>query len=136
MERAVLFEVITETSLPAEVSQSTWESWRLDFQGFDVVVSNYNGRLWPVSMQKAFVEYVRSGGDVAIVHAANNPFPGWNEYNQMIGLGWRDRNYGEALVVDDSSGRLHRIPAGVGIVLDTVSVTPSSSECVAPSIRS
>ncbi len=115
LERAGLFEVITETSPPAEVSQSTWESWRLDFQGFDVVVCNYNGRLWPVSMQKAFVEYVRSGGDVAIVHAANNPFPGWNEYNQMIGLGWRDRNYGEALVVDDSSGRLQRIPAGFGI---------------------
>ena len=115
LERAGLFEVITETSPPAKANESTWEGWKLDFKGFDVVVSNYNGRLWPASMQKAFVDYVRSGGGVAILHAANNSFPGWAEYNQMIGLGWRDRNYGEALVVDDSSGTLRRIPAGIGI---------------------
>ncbi len=115
LERAGLFEVVTETSPPAEASENKWQSWRLTFQEFDVVVSNYNGRLWPESMRKAFVEYVRSGGGVAIIHAANNSFPGWNEYDEMIGLGWRDRNYGETFVVDDSSGELRRIPAGVGI---------------------
>ena len=115
LERAGLFEVITATSPPAEARESAWKSWGLDFHGFDVVVSNYNGRLWPESIQEAFVEYVRSGGGVAIVHAANNSFPGWDEYDQMIGLGWRDRDYGGALVVDDSSGKLRHIPAGVGI---------------------
>ena len=115
LNRAEIFEVTTQSSPAAEANQSTWESWKPDFKGFDVVVSNYNGRLWPASMQKAFVDYVRSGGGVAIVHAANNAFPDWKEYNDMIGLGWRDRDYGQAAHVEDSSGRLLRIPAGAGI---------------------
>ncbi len=115
LDRAELFEVTTASSPPAEANEGTWESWQLDFKRFDVVVSNYNGRLWPASMQKAFVDYVRSGGGVAIVHAANNAFPGWKEYNEMIGLGWRDRDYGEGVNVEDNTGKLLRIPAGAGI---------------------
>ena len=115
LERAGLFEVVTETSPPAKASESIWENWQPDFKGFDVVVSNYNGRLWPESMQKAFVDYVRSGGGVAIIHAANNSFPSWRAYNEMIGLGWRDRDYGEAVNVEDESGKLLRTPAGSGI---------------------
>ena len=33
----------------------------------------------------------------------------------MIGLGWRDRDYGDAIAVDDASGRLLRIAQGAGI---------------------
>ena len=39
-----------------------------------------------------FLDYVKNGGGVVIYHAANNAFPGWKEYNEMIGLGgWGDR---------------------------------------------
>src|SRR5437899_1253539 len=36
-----------------------------------------------------------------VVHAANNAFTGWKEYNQMIGMGWRDAKFGKRLKVDD-----------------------------------
>ena len=37
--------------------------------------------------EQAFVDYVRNGGGFVSVHAADNSFPDWKEYNEMIGLG-------------------------------------------------
>ena len=53
------------------------------------------------------------GGNLVIVHAANNAFTGWKEYNRMIGLGWRDNNFGERLILD-ASGREQRVEKGKG----------------------
>jgi type 1 glutamine amidotransferase len=63
------------------------------FSDYRVVISNYNGADWPESTQKSFEEYVRGGGGFVVIHAANNAFPDWAEYNRMIGLGgWGGRN--------------------------------------------
>ncbi|MBA2114350.1 ThuA domain-containing protein [Bremerella alba] len=63
------------------------------FKDYDVVISNYNGQRWPSATDKAFVEYVNSGGGFVVVHAANNAFGDWDEYNRIIGLGgWGGRN--------------------------------------------
>ena len=36
---------------------------------------------------------MRSGGAVVVVHASDNAFPKWPEYNLMIGIGgWRGRD--------------------------------------------
>ncbi|MEZ6136079.1 MAG: ThuA domain-containing protein [Pirellulaceae bacterium] len=56
------------------------------FKDYDVVVSNYNGEPWSAATNTAFVEYVKGGGGFACVHAADNSFPAWPEYNQMIGV--------------------------------------------------
>jgi len=48
---------------------------------------DYSGDIWPDQTKAAFVEYVRNGGGVVIYHAADNAFPEWKEYNEMIGLG-------------------------------------------------
>ena len=48
-----------------------------------------------------------------IVHAANNAFPEWAEFNKMIGLGWRDANFGDRLTIDDK-GQAVRTPKGEG----------------------
>ena len=43
-------------------------------------------------MRKRFEQYVSGGGGVVIVHAADNAFPNWPAYNEMIGIGgWRGR---------------------------------------------
>jgi len=69
------------------------DSFRPNFSGYNVVVLDYNGDLWPDATQKAFVEYVRNGGGVVVYHAADNSFPGWKQYNEITGLGgWRGRN--------------------------------------------
>lgn len=70
-----------------------WKAWRPNFQTYDVVVSNYNGDLWPDEVQNQFVDYVKNGGGFVSVHAANNAFPEWLAYNEIIGLGgWGGRS--------------------------------------------
>ncbi len=86
-----------------------------DFSSYDVVVMDYNGDSWSEQCQKAFVDFVKSGGGVVIYHAADNSFPEWEEYNEIIGLGgWGKRNEksgpyvywkdGE-IIQDNSAGR-------------------------------
>lgn len=68
------------------------EGYRPKFAEYDVVVSNYNGARWPKETEQDFVDYVKGGGGFVVVHAANNAFGDWDEYNQMIGLGgWGGR---------------------------------------------
>ena len=70
-----------------------WQQWHPKFRDYDVLVSNYNGEDWPEEVRKDFVEYVRNGGGLVSVHAADNSFPGWPEYNEMIAVGgWGGRN--------------------------------------------
>ena len=48
---------------------------------------------------------MKSGGAFVVVHAANNAFGKWVEYNEMIGLGgWggRNENSGPYLFFDNS----------------------------------
>ncbi len=86
-----------------------------DFARYKVIVSNYNGESWPPETQEAFVKFVRGGGGFVSVHAANNSFPEWKEYNEMIGLGgWGDRTEKSGpyvrfregkMILDNSPGR-------------------------------
>jgi uncharacterized protein len=70
-----------------------WNAWRPKFADYSVVLSNYNGELWPEPVQKDFEAYVQNGGGFVCVHAANNAFTSWLEYNKMIGVGgWGGRN--------------------------------------------
>lgn len=69
--------------------------YKPDFSKYDVVVSNFghNAAPWPEETQKAFEAYVQGGGGVSIIHAANNSFPDWPAYNEIIGIGgWGGRN--------------------------------------------
>ncbi len=65
------------------------------FKKYDVVISNFGWKAadWPVATQKALEKYMKKGGGFVSVHAADNSFPDWKEYNKMIGIGgWGDRN--------------------------------------------
>jgi hypothetical protein len=54
---------------------------------------NYDGPTWPADLRSQFEQYVAAGGGLVIVHAADNAFPDWPAYNEMIGIGgWRNRN--------------------------------------------
>ncbi len=93
LSRSGRFEVIVSTAPAKGQSQEVWNQWNPNFEGFAAVVSNYNGELWPEPVQRAFEGYVSKGGGFVCVHAANNSFPEWLEYNKMIGLGgWGGRN--------------------------------------------
>jgi type 1 glutamine amidotransferase len=85
-----------------------------DLTKFDVVLSNYNGDTWSPEFQKDLDEAVKAGKiGLVIVHAANNSFGGWKEYNQMIGMGWRGTGGGDRLYLDES-GKEVRVKSGEG----------------------
>ena len=66
-----------------------------DFKKYDVVISNFGWKAaeWPEKTKKNFEEYMKNGGGLVVVHAANNSWPKWKEFNIMIGLGgWGGRN--------------------------------------------
>jgi uncharacterized protein len=92
LEQSGKFTVTVVTSPAKEAPASAWETWKPEFSKYKVVVSNYNGADWPLGVKKSFEEYVSGGGGFVCVHAANNAFPSWAEYNKMIGLGgWGGR---------------------------------------------
>ena len=92
LEASGRFRVDVSTSPPRNAKEG-WDTWRPVFGDYDAVLSNYNGELWPQPVKDAFDKYLKGGGAFVVVHAANNSFPQWREYNEMIGLGgWGARN--------------------------------------------
>ena len=70
-------------------------NFSIDFSNYDVIVSNLGGEsaLWPEKTRKDFENYMANGGGLVVVHAADNAWGDWEEYNKMIGLGaWGGRN--------------------------------------------
>lgn len=66
-----------------------------EFSKYDVIISNFGWKAanWPETTQKALEFYMSNGGGFVSVHAADNSFPEWLEYNKMIGLGgWAGRD--------------------------------------------
>ena len=77
-----------------------------EFSKYDVVILNYNGDSWSEATSTAFEDYVRNGGGVVSVHAADNSFPGWGEFNKMIGVGgWGGRNQSSGSMIRWRDGK-------------------------------
>ncbi len=119
LEGSGRFTVEVSTSPPADAPKSEWDQWRPDFAKYDVVVSNFNGGHkpnslhWPRAVEKALEDYVCGGGGLVIYHSANNSFPNWEAYNEMIGLGWREKGFGPSLIVSKDE-KVVEIPKGEG----------------------
>lgn len=107
------FKVDVLTTPPAKQPKEAWESFRPKFGDYGAVLSNYNGELWPEPVQRDLETYVSGGGGLVIVHAANNAFPEWPEFNKMIGLGWRGASFGSRITVDND-GKVLETPKGDG----------------------
>lgn len=86
-------------------NQTEWDAWQIDFSKYDTVILNYNGPRWPKQIEEGFTKFVRDGGGVLAIHAANNCFREWPEYNEMIGLGWRGKDFGKVVTVDPATGQ-------------------------------
>ncbi|MFT4550808.1 MAG: type 1 glutamine amidotransferase [Verrucomicrobiales bacterium] len=109
LESSGRFSVEVSTSPSNKGTKEEWAKWRPVFSKYDVVLSNYNGQDWPEEVRGNFTKYVADGGGLVIVHAANNAFPNWPEYNRMIGIGgWggRSEKSGPYLYLKD--GKLFR----------------------------
>lgn len=92
LEQAGLFQVEVVTAPP---SNGDFSNFKPDFTKYDVIVSNLDSPTWPANLEMAFEQYMKNGGGFVSVHAADNAFPDWAAFNEMIGVGgWRGRRDG------------------------------------------
>ena len=92
MEKTVLFKVDVSTC-PSKGKDMS--SYKPEFTDYDLVVVNdgWGAASWSDKTKRAFEDFVRSGGGVVIYHAADNCWPKWKAYNEIIGIGgWGGRN--------------------------------------------
>ncbi|MGC4053556.1 MAG: ThuA domain-containing protein [Paludibaculum sp.] len=120
LEASGRFEVEVSTTPSTAGDQKGWAEWRPDFLKYAVVINNFNGGhqkngvRWPAPVEQSLEQYVSKGGGLVIFHAANNAFLEWTTYNEMIGLGWRDKTFGPGLILDEHE-RVVVVPAGEGL---------------------
>ncbi|WP_020533109.1 ThuA domain-containing protein [Flexithrix dorotheae] len=86
----------------------------MDFSPYDLIISNLgeNSAYWPEATRKKFEQYMNDGGGLVVVHAADNAWGDWDEFNKMIGLGaWggRDSLTGPYVYMDDE-GQIQKDP--------------------------
>ena len=102
------------TVVTAPAAGSDVSAFRPDFGKYRAVVLNYDAPddRWPAALKASFERYVADGGGVVAVHAADNAFPNWPAFNEMMGVGgWRDRTdkagpywyYRDGKLVSDTS---------------------------------
>lgn len=103
-----------ESNTPAKgAPEADWAKWKPEFEKYRCVILNYNGDMWPEPVQRDFERYIREGGTAVVLHAANNSFTAWMEYEKMVGLLWRHPGAGASLYFDDE-GKLVREERGQG----------------------
>ena len=116
-------DLLDEYGLEGTTTQSTPmpqadPNFRPEFDRYDVVLSNfgYGAAPWPDETKAAFETWMKNGGGLVVVHAANNSFPDWAAWNEMIGVGgwggrterdgpWIYANDKGDLIRDPSAGR-------------------------------
>jgi type 1 glutamine amidotransferase len=114
------FVVEVSTTPPAGAAASAWDGWHPAFSNYQVIVNNFNGGhlkdgvRWPAPVEEALTVYLKNGGGLVNFHAANNAFLEWADYNEMIGLGWRDKSFGPGLTIDQNE-QVVVVPAGEGL---------------------
>jgi type 1 glutamine amidotransferase len=106
----VLRAILTRAGCSVEVAtapegEAGLASFRPSFAQYQVVLSNYNGPTWSAETRRDLEAFVGGGGGLVVVHAADNAFPEWREWNEMIGVGgWGNR--------DEKSGPYLRLREG------------------------
>jgi uncharacterized protein len=91
LDQTGLFKVDVLTAPP---KGGDFSNFKPEFSKYKAVVLNYDApdERWSDEIKAAFEKYVAGGGGVVIYHAADNAFPNWKAFNQMIGVGgWRGR---------------------------------------------
>src|SRR5918911_225862 len=76
LEDAGIFHVDVVTAPPRD---GDFSAFKPDWSKYQVVVSNYDApdERWPDSLKASFEQYIRNGGGVVSVHAADNAVAKW-----------------------------------------------------------
>jgi type 1 glutamine amidotransferase len=116
LDETGLFAVDVVTAPPAG---GDFSHFTPGFTSYQAVVLNYDAPddRWPQALKTAFENYVKGGGGLVVVHAADNAFPQWTAFNEMIGVGgWRNRadNAGPFWFVKDGRVMSDNAPGAAG----------------------
>jgi hypothetical protein len=84
LEQTGLFTVDVATTPPRGADMSGFHP---DFSPYAAVVVIYEGDEWPAATKSAFIDYMKNGGGLVVLHDSDNAFPYWPEWNEMIGIG-------------------------------------------------
>ena len=87
---ARLREILEDYGFEVVLTEDPWvltTEGMKDYHGI-VMVMNQDPR-WPAPVEQAMVRHVKAGMGIGIIHSANNCFPGWAEFEDMVGLLWR-----------------------------------------------
>lgn len=88
LEESGRFAVSVQTTPPKGTTPNQdMSSFAPRFADYQAVVLDYEGFEFSAPVKQALVDYIKSGGGLVVLHAADNAFPGWPEYNEMIGVG-------------------------------------------------
>lgn len=86
-----------------------------DFSKYNVVISNLGWKAseLPEQTRKNLEDYMKNGGGLVVVHAADNSWGDWLEFNKMIGIGgWGGRNTESGpYLYYDQNDTFHRDPS-------------------------
>jgi len=87
LESTGRFAVDVETNVAARTSSS--------FAPYDVVLSNFNtfgkknpGPVWNADVRTTFVDFIRKGKGLVVVHSGSSVFYDWPEFQQLAGTSW------------------------------------------------
>src|SRR3954464_5217774 len=80
LEQTGLFQVDVVT---APASGADFSNFHPDFKKYQVIVSNLDSPEWPADLMTSFEQYVKDGGGLVVVHAADNAFANCPAYNEM-----------------------------------------------------
>ncbi|SEB47023.1 ThuA domain-containing protein [Terriglobus roseus] len=92
LDETGLFE--TEV-LTAPAKDGDFSQFHPAWSKYQVIVLNYDApdERWSDDVKTSFETYMKNGGGLVSVHAADNAFPHWKAFNEMIGVGgWRGRD--------------------------------------------
>ena len=88
LEESGRFAVSLSTTPPKGTTPNQdMSSFAPKFSDYQAVVLDYEGFEFSAPVKQALVDYIKNGGGLVVLHAADNAFPGWPEYNEMIGVG-------------------------------------------------
>lgn len=112
LERTGRFQIDVST-VPVDSIENS--QWLPQFDMYKVVIQNTNNihnphLRWPPQAEKALEDYVKNGGGLYILHSGNNAFPHWEQYDLMLGLGWRPQSVGFALEIGPEKNIIRHAP--------------------------
>lgn len=119
LEASGEFDVTVSTCPNRETNENEWNNWKPDFESASVVIQTCNNVFkedklnWPDHVKKSLEKYVSNGGGLYVYHGGNNAFKNWPAYNQMIGLGWRNKDFGKAITIGKDE-KVNIVPKGEG----------------------